>query len=380
MTFYTVIFGYLIANNCLAEEQKKFTKRRTNKNFTMPSIAVRLLTSLLISHFCVALLSRNTDAVTPQRQCLDSTNQYESPTLPKLPIQQQYFHPNMLLDQTFAPLKVQQQPAAMFYRLPKQQNDNEIDQNRNPQSLLPEHYYGRGAYEKSLSVHQPQQFFYKNKETNNDDAYNALGPKYELSSRVQNVPAAANNFPRSANSHPSRFQLATKSAEIVYAPHALPPAQNYRTDREKQISSIGNRLGDQPAIITSTSHKQPATYHKSHSNQKYYAPKRRTDVSTPSAYDTLLPYPPSFISITSTSTTASPPHSAQSKNAGYGSKCVRQFPDIFAVRQQKSLIDSYIPSWVMARMLQQHKWLQQKQLHQFTATYTLAYPITKKST
>lgn len=77
-----------------------------------------------------------------------------------------------------------------------------------------------------------------------------------------------------------------------------------------------------------------------------------------------IPYPPSFVSFT----TRRP-----------GSERIRPFrpsqpdptPDLFAGRSSKSLIDSYIPSWEVLRLIRQH---QPQQGFTPIARQTLAYP------
>ncbi|KAH8394447.1 hypothetical protein KR222_005714, partial [Zaprionus bogoriensis] len=82
-----------------------------------------------------------------------------------------------------------------------------------------------------------------------------------------------------------------------------------------------------------------------------------------------LPYPPSFVSITTRRPTS-----------GYTSSYAKPFrpsqpdptPDLFAGRESKSLLDSYIPSWEVLRLLQQQ---QQHQQPRAVQRHTLAYSV-----
>lgn len=93
-----------------------------------------------------------------------------------------------------------------------------------------------------------------------------------------------------------------------------------------------------------------------------------------------LPYPPSFISITTRRPTGS------GSGSGYASSYGKPFrpsqpdptPDLFAGRESKSLLDSYIPSWEVLRLQQQHRHHQQQQQHQqprAVQRHTLAYSV-----
>ncbi|XP_037809206.1 uncharacterized protein LOC119601977 isoform X1 [Lucilia sericata] len=83
---------------------------------------------------------------------------------------------------------------------------------------------------------------------------------------------------------------------------------------------------------------------KEGSKQYLFAPMRPSlERELPYSSNT-LPYPPSFISIT---TTEKPLFSFKSEH--------HKIPDLFSHRQSKSLWDSYIPSWQITKMLQQYK-------------------------
>ncbi|BFG00280.1 zyxin [Drosophila madeirensis] len=94
-----------------------------------------------------------------------------------------------------------------------------------------------------------------------------------------------------------------------------------------------------------------------------------------------LPYPPSFISITT-----------RRPSGGYGASHQKPFrpsqpdptPDLFAGRASKSLLDSYIPSWEVLRLLQQTQPQSQSQSqpHPYSShgpvqRHTLAYPVAR---
>ncbi|XP_034490334.1 uncharacterized protein LOC117793977 [Drosophila innubila] len=100
------------------------------------------------------------------------------------------------------------------------------------------------------------------------------------------------------------------------------------------------------------------------SKQFAYAPLPQRNYA--SAPRIPLPYPPSFISITT-----------RRPGSGYAASYSKPFrpsqpdltPDLFAGRESKSLLDSYIPSWEVLRLLQQHQQSRPLQRH------TLAYSV-----
>ncbi|XP_026845955.1 uncharacterized protein LOC6596677 [Drosophila persimilis] len=108
------------------------------------------------------------------------------------------------------------------------------------------------------------------------------------------------------------------------------------------------------------------------SKQFAYAPPPQRSYAT--GHRIPLPYPPSFISITT-----------RRPSGGYGGhqKPFRPSqpdptPDLFAGRASKSLLDSYIPSWEVLRLLQQS----QPQPHPYSShgpvqRHTLAYPVSR---
>ncbi|EDW58081.2 uncharacterized protein Dvir_GJ15224 [Drosophila virilis] len=90
--------------------------------------------------------------------------------------------------------------------------------------------------------------------------------------------------------------------------------------------------------------------------QRNYAPAPRIP----------LPYPPSFVSITTRSPASG--HSA-SHSKPFRPSQPDLTPDLFAGRDSKSLLDSYIPSWEVLRLYQQHQSPRPFQRH------TLAYAV-----
>ncbi|KAH8366559.1 hypothetical protein KR084_003753, partial [Drosophila pseudotakahashii] len=80
-----------------------------------------------------------------------------------------------------------------------------------------------------------------------------------------------------------------------------------------------------------------------------------------------LPYPPSFVSITTR------------RPKGFRPSQPDPTPDLFAGRSSKSLLDSYIPSWEVLRLIREHNPQQQRQQGGFSPIIqqqrqTLAYP------
>lgn len=94
------------------------------------------------------------------------------------------------------------------------------------------------------------------------------------------------------------------------------------------------------------------------SNQLHYAPLRAAhDRKLPLSPKT-VPYPPSFISLTTnTEKPAYQPYSFYSTD--FKSVMNQKLPDLFSHRSSKSLLESYIPSWEVVKHLQQYKQQQQ---------------------
>ncbi|XP_032582018.1 uncharacterized protein LOC6615951 isoform X2 [Drosophila sechellia] len=132
-------------------------------------------------------------------------------------------------------------------------------------------------------------------------------------------------------------------------PHARAPFIYGFTGQGNRAAS--HKLPVQPLLVQQS--KQFA-YAPAQPPQRHYANGPRVP----------LPYPPSFVSFT----TRRP-----------GSERSRPFrpsqpdptPDLFAGRSSKSLIDSYIPSWEVLRLIRQH---QPQQGFTPIARQTLAYP------
>lgn len=100
------------------------------------------------------------------------------------------------------------------------------------------------------------------------------------------------------------------------------------------------------------------------SKQFAYAPVAQRNYA--SATRIPLPYPPSFVSITT-----------RRPASGYAASYSKPFrpsppdltPDLFAGRDSKSLLESYIPSWEVLRLYQQHQ--TPRPLHRHTLAYAV---------
>ncbi|XP_067634710.1 uncharacterized protein [Eurosta solidaginis] len=291
------------------------------------------MTSILFITFSfIALLSQHSNGATPQRQRLTNL-EYVFRYGTTLPIEEQQFSQinnahNFLYDDADKFIKAQQDYSI---------KSNEIQTNTKD----------RGVYYNSQEQRaiEPRRPYWA-------PDYRKVHPNPATSARQSSLDHQASPLP-----------LSTYASEIIYAPRA-------QYHNELQVPTLPSLFSDDPF-----SHN---TQHKLHSNQKQYAPKRPPDVNI--QHRTQLPYPPSFISITSTTSTTAPPlQSKQNTQSGQVSTSLTLVPDVFAGRHHKSLLDSYIPSWVSIRMLQQQKLLQTKQLRRIAATHTLAYPIMRKS-
>ncbi|XP_054088325.1 uncharacterized protein LOC105220441 isoform X2 [Zeugodacus cucurbitae] len=293
---------------------------------------------LLVS---LILRCQNAHSATPERQrlkTLEYANQYKSPAWSNTA--------NTQHDDSVRLFKVQQQQQQKY----QPSKFNGIAQNY-------QNYRSTDHYERTLyaadkpqvyfkAYHQPQQDIGKieTEYQDTDDIYHVAKQKYV---NQYSLPANTYRLPQHVSSQATRPPLA---AQILYAREPLSQHES--------------------AIATNK--------HKNHSNQLLHAPKRQTEKGTHPAYNNQLPYPPSFISITTTTTTQSPTYNTREIGIETDLNKINYIPDVFAKRQHTSLLDSYIPSWVMVRMLQQHKRQQQKhKLPKFVATHTLAYPITK---
>ncbi|KAL7742697.1 hypothetical protein ACLKA6_013042 [Drosophila palustris] len=120
-----------------------------------------------------------------------------------------------------------------------------------------------------------------------------------------------------------------------------------------------------PQLPLRSTHSPQSLLHQQ-SKQFAYAPLPQRNYAAGSRIP--LPYPPSFISIT----TRRP-----GPGSGYAASYSKPFrpsqpdltPDLFAGRESKSLLESYIPSWEVLRLLQQHQQSRPYQRH------TLAYAV-----
>ncbi|EDX00870.2 uncharacterized protein Dyak_GE16667 [Drosophila yakuba] len=147
----------------------------------------------------------------------------------------------------------------------------------------------------------------------------------------------------------------TSNALPLPVPRPLPPPQA-RPPFIYGFTAQGSRAIGQPLSVQQS--KQFA-YAPAQPPQRHYANGPRVP----------LPYPPSFVSFTT-------------RRPG-GLERIRPFrpsqpdptPDLFAGRSSKSLLDSYIPSWEVLRLIRQHQPQAQSQ-QGFTPIQrqTLAYP------
>lgn len=109
------------------------------------------------------------------------------------------------------------------------------------------------------------------------------------------------------------------------------------------------------------------------SKQHVFAPMRAPlERKLPYSIKT-LPYPPSFISLT---TTERPSNNYYSHNH---STAYKKIPDLFSHRQSKSLLDSYIPSWQVTKLLQQYHGKQGAQGSNNNNLHTLAFVMPYKN-
>lgn len=102
-------------------------------------------------------------------------------------------------------------------------------------------------------------------------------------------------------------------------------------------------LSRQPAFV----YGQPGV--RSASKQYAFAPMRSPMERKLPYSSKTLPYPPSFISFTTTEKPSYSYYTADHKLA------YNRIPDLFSSRQSKSLLDSYIPSWQITKMLQRYE-------------------------
>ncbi|XP_016993551.2 uncharacterized protein [Drosophila takahashii] len=139
------------------------------------------------------------------------------------------------------------------------------------------------------------------------------------------------------------------------ASNALPPLPGPRPlGRPPFIYGFTNQAGNnrQPLVVQQS--KQFA-YAPPSPPQRHYANGPRIP----------LPYPPSFVSITTR------------RPKGFRPSQPDPTPDLFAGRSSKSLLDSYIPSWEVLRLIREHNSQQQggfSPIIHHQQRQTLAYP------
>ncbi|XP_055904312.1 RNA-binding protein 33 [Eupeodes corollae] len=182
------------------------------------------------------------------------------------------------------------------------------------------------------------------------------------------------------------------------APSAPSETQTYYLNHLKAIKAVHHAESvSKPAIIygpPDTIGKEPqieygapdAPFRRpvAQSNQDVYAPRRPSSAgrSYGKSFAVSFPYPPSFVSFTTEKSSAvatgkslkdfdssanndvnpwrpivSPLPKTQYRSFGQISESTdshQPIPDFFHTRRAKSLLDSYIPSWLVARMQEQH--------------------------
>ncbi|XP_041449424.1 uncharacterized protein LOC111071957 [Drosophila obscura] len=114
------------------------------------------------------------------------------------------------------------------------------------------------------------------------------------------------------------------------------------------------------------------------SKQFAYAPLPQRSYAT--GHRIPLPYPPSFISIT-TRRPSGHGHGSHHGEQPFRPSQPDPTPDLFAGRASKSLLDSYIPSWEVLRLLQQtqpHPHPHPYSSHGPVQRHTLAYPVVSR--
>lgn len=113
---------------------------------------------------------------------------------------------------------------------------------------------------------------------------------------------------------------------------------------------------------------------KQASKQLHFAPRRLSTESKLQYTSNYLPYPPSFITFTTTET---PPTAFPIDQTNV--KKIRRNPktDLWFKRQSKSLLDSYIPSWKAIAILQRDQQQSPLNSRKITDLYTLVffYPL-----
>ncbi|XP_061390186.1 transcription factor SPT20 homolog [Musca vetustissima] len=120
---------------------------------------------------------------------------------------------------------------------------------------------------------------------------------------------------------------------------------------------FANHPARQPAVVYGPPPPPltlPPLGHSRHSKQVIYAPMRFVyDRQLPYSAKT-FPYPPSFISLTTTERPLKEKTPPQFYHNNHKS-AYQKIPDFWGNRPAKSLLDSYIPSWQVVKMLEEYR-------------------------
>uniref|UniRef100_A0A1I8MFA2 Uncharacterized protein n=1 Tax=Musca domestica TaxID=7370 RepID=A0A1I8MFA2_MUSDO len=156
------------------------------------------------------------------------------------------------------------------------------------------------------------------------------------------------------------------SPHLQRPPHQANSRPHYQPGT---AAKFGNHIARQPAVVygpPSPPLTLPPPLGPRHSKQVIYAPMRFVnDRQLPYSAKT-FPYPPSFITLTTTERPVGPKliYYPNHKSA------YQKIPDFFVNRSSKSLLDSYIPSWQVVKMLEEYRQGQ----HRNSNLQTLALP------
>ncbi|KAH8338108.1 hypothetical protein KR059_008738, partial [Drosophila kikkawai] len=259
----------------------------------------------------------------------------------------------------------------------EQEQHQHLDLNRPP--LLPNHYEWRPDVAASLPPSYLQDAAHRERERERElqrlqqleelrqlqQQHQQLSAGYAFPSHLPGVlyvgPTAATPTPTTPTTAATRFlkpivpfdlelglngvQYVASNALPLPVPRPLAPPNGrppfvYGFTQGQSPGQAPGHLPSRPPKLVAASFVPPPQ-----SKQFAYAPRHYANGPR-----IPLPYPPSFVSIT---TTRRPP-----PGAGYGSKPFRPSqpdptPDLFAGRNSKSLLDSYIPSWEVLRLIRE---------------------------
>ncbi|KAH8269903.1 hypothetical protein KR044_007149, partial [Drosophila immigrans] len=261
------------------------------------------------------------------------------------------------------------------------QQPHHFDLNRPP--LLPNHY----DWHPSVAASVPPSYVHDAAELEQAERLRQLHLQHQQLSAGYALPAHLPGGLLLLNASPTPATApitTTTAAAIKSGTRLLQPIVPFDLDLQLQLNGVqylnSNTLPRPLPRLVPRPLRPPYTYVQqqplrsthsppSQSKQFAFAPlPQRNYANSPRIP---LPYPPSFISITTRR-----PGGA----AGYGSGYGKPFrpsqpdltPDLFAGRESKSLLDSYIPSWEVLRLLQQHQHQQQSRpVHRHTLAYAV---------